>query len=315
MSPAALSPLLPATLRWLLYAVTAGMLGLAVFRSAVLDPLRREIAFPMVAFPALRRAWALGWGVAIVAALLPPVRLGVEAVRRFGPDAVLQARGILTTPWGIGWSLEVIAAGLLAIGLAIAGAQGRRPGWTLVGIAASLASLVPALSGHASDLSGLSALAVLNDALHVAGAGAWVGGLALVVLVGLPAVREADIPEQLGGGVSFPAEMLIRFSRLAVAALVVVSATGAVSAWLQVGSWSALTGTGYGRILLIKLALVMPVAAVGLHHARGTRTAGEDGTDLLRPQPAIMAELTLALVVLAITAVLALTPTPAQLTP
>lgn len=46
----------PALVGWLLYATTAGMVGLAAFRWGILEPLRSERSFALVAFPALRRA-------------------------------------------------------------------------------------------------------------------------------------------------------------------------------------------------------------------------------------------------------------------
>lgn len=301
---------LSALVRWILYATTTAMVGLAVFRWAVLEPLRHEMAFAMLAFPALRRAWALGWTVAALALVLLPLRLGIEALELFGSDAIARASGILASRWGLGWWVEVVAAGLLVVGLAISGTQGRRRGWILVGIAALLSTLVPALSGHASADQRLGGLAVLNDALHVAGAGAWIGGLALVLLVGLPAAREADIPRQLAGGLHLPAAMLVRFSKLAVPAVALVVATGLVNAWIQVGSWRALTETSYGRTLLVKLALVAPTALIGLYHWRRIRPAIEAGAAPERLRPTAVAEVALALIVLGVTAVLAFTPPP-----
>ena len=139
-------------MRWLLYAAASGMLRLAAFRWLVLEPLRHEGAFVLLASLALRRAW------------------------------------------GVGWWVEVVTLVLLATLLAAAGAEGRRSGWIMVALAALLFPLVPALSGHALAQESIRSFMVLNHALHFAGDGAWIGGLLLVLVVGLPAAREADVP-------------------------------------------------------------------------------------------------------------------------
>ena len=77
--------------------------------------------------------------------------------------------------------------------------DGRADG-SCVALAALLFPLVPALSGHALAQESIRSFMVLNHALHFAGDGAWIGGPLLVLVVGLPAAREADVPAQLAGG-------------------------------------------------------------------------------------------------------------------
>ncbi|MGK5728959.1 copper resistance CopC/CopD family protein [Streptomyces sp. URMC 124] len=125
----------------------------------------------------------------------------------------------------------------VAYGLAIGGAV------VAVGLAATWA-----MAEHAS--AGLQPwLAMPVDVLHLLGVGVWLGGLAslLAVLWAGEPIRRADVQ---------------RFSRLAFASVCVLVATGLYQSWRQVGSWGALTGTEYGRWLLLKVALV--VGMVGL---------------------------------------------------
>ena len=61
--------------------------------------------------------------------------------------------------------------------------------------------------------------------------------------------------------------MVRRFSRLALAAVGVLVATGLYQAWREVGSVSGLTDTTYGRLLLAKVAILLCVLGV----ARGSR--------------------------------------------
>ncbi|MEV5678590.1 copper resistance protein CopC [Streptomyces sp. NPDC052179] len=99
-----------------------------------------------------------------------------------------------------------------------------------------------ALSEHAS--TGIQAgLAMPMDVLHLLAVATWLGGLA-ALLVAL--YRTPDI-----GSVA-----VRRFSRVAFGSVLVLTATGIYQSWRQVGSWSALTGTRYGQLLLIKVGLL-----------------------------------------------------------
>ena len=191
------------------------MLGIAAFRWLVLERIRTEQAYPLLAFPALRRLWGVGWSVAAFALLLLPLRLGLQAITLFGTDAASRSGALLASTWGVSWWLQLVAAILLAVGLWTGGAQGRRAGWALVAFGALLVAVVPPLSGHAA---GEHPLLVVNDAVHVAAVGTWVGGLFLVLLVGIPAIREADVPRELGGDITALATLVASFSRIAVVA-------------------------------------------------------------------------------------------------
>ncbi|AUG78757.1 ABC transporter [Kitasatospora sp. MMS16-BH015] len=91
------------------------------------------------------------------------------------------------------------------------------------------------------------ALALPLGALHLLAMALWLGGL-VTVLVGLR------------HGLETAAVQL--FSKLAFWSVVVLVVTGVYQSWRGVGSWGALTGTEYGRLLLIKTGCV--VAMVGV---------------------------------------------------
>ncbi|ANW19317.1 copper resistance CopC/CopD family protein [Streptomyces clavuligerus] len=131
----------------------------------------------------------------------------------------------------------------LTFGLAVGGTV------VAAGIAATWA-----LSEHAS--TGIqTGLAMPLDVLHLLAVACWLGGLAAL----LTALHRVP---------SFGADAARRFSRVAFASVVVLAVTGLYQSWRQLGSWSALTGTEYGRWLLVKVALV----AVMLGVARYSRT-------------------------------------------
>jgi len=133
----------------------------------------------------------------------------------------------------------------LTFGLAVGG------GVVAAGIAATWA-----MSEHAS--TGLQAgIAMPVDVAHLLAVAAWLGGL-VSLLVAL--YRTPDI----GSGA------VRRFSRVAFGSVLVLAATGIYQSWRQVGSWSALTGTRYGQLLIIKIVLIAVLLAVAWFSRRWT---------------------------------------------
>ncbi|MFD5555666.1 copper resistance CopC/CopD family protein [Streptomyces sp. NPDC127068] len=113
-----------------------------------------------------------------------------------------------------------------------------------------------ALSEHAS--TGIqTGLAMPLDVVHLLAVAAWLGGLVTLVT----ALYRAP---------SIDAAAVRRFSALAFGSVVVLAVTGLYQSWRQVGSWSGLTGTDYGRLLLLKVGLVAVVLAVAWFSRRWT---------------------------------------------
>ncbi|MFK4069538.1 copper resistance CopC/CopD family protein [Streptomyces sp. NPDC029674] len=141
----------------------------------------------------------------------------------------------------------------LTFGLAIGGTV------VAIGIAATWA-----MAEHAS--TGIQAgIAMPVDVLHLLAVAAWLGGLA-TLLVALFRTSAVD------------ASAVRRFSTVAFTSVVVLAATGTYQSWRQVGSWSALTGTSYGQLLLVKIGLVVVLVGVASVSRRWTgRIAAEAG--------------------------------------
>ncbi|MFJ8391526.1 copper resistance CopC/CopD family protein [Streptomyces sp. NPDC094144] len=113
-----------------------------------------------------------------------------------------------------------------------------------------------ALAEHAS--TGIQpGIAMPVDVLHLLAVATWLGGLA-ALLVAL--YRTPDVTP----------DAVRRFSRIAFCAVLVVVATGIYQSWRQLGSWSALTGTGYGQLLLVKVGLVAVLVGVASFSRRWT---------------------------------------------
>lgn len=133
----------------------------------------------------------------------------------------------------------------LTFGLAVGG------GVVAAGIAATWA-----MSEHAS--TGVQAgVAMPVDVLHLLAVAAWLGGLVslLVALYRTPDIGSSAVR---------------RFSRVAFGSVLVLAATGIYQSWRQVGSWSALTGTRYGQLLITKVALIAVLLAVAWFSRRWT---------------------------------------------
>ncbi|MQS13079.1 ABC transporter [Streptomyces kaniharaensis] len=90
-------------------------------------------------------------------------------------------------------------------------------------------------------------LALPLGLLHLIAMAVWLGGLAALLV----ALRE---------GVG--AEVVDRFSKIAFGAVALLTATGIYQSWRGLGSWGALTGTEYGRLLLVKTGCVVAMLGV-----------------------------------------------------
>jgi copper transport protein len=136
----------------------------------------------------------------------------------------------------------------LAFGLAIGGTV------VAAGLAASWA-----MAEHAS--TGIQpGLAMPVDVLHLLAVAVWLGGLSTLLVALFRAPAEAQIE----------AATVRRFSRVAFGSVTVLAATGIYQSWRQVGSWSALTGTSYGQLLLVKVGLVAVLVGLGWISRRWT---------------------------------------------
>jgi copper transport protein len=124
----------------------------------------------------------------------------------------------------------------------------------------------PGLSGHAgtTDPVGLNLAA---DMLHMVAAAAWMGGLLLLLGVAIPATRK--LPN--GSRARVLAPMVARFSDVAVVAVAVLLVSGGLRAWAEVRALDALTDANYGVVLLVKLAAVLPILALGAINNRWTK--------------------------------------------
>jgi copper transport protein len=193
--------------------------------------------------------------------------------------------------------------------------RGRGP-ILLAGLVVLGLLLRAALAGHAKASSPLVPN-VLAALVHVTAAAVWLGGLAVLIAVAFPALKEAQEVER----VKVMARVVSRFSDLAVVAVFAIVVSGTYAAWVEIRTLGALTGSSYGLVFLAKIGTFVPVLALGAINNRWTkprllRAAREDEYRGERPLLVLYRlvglEVVLIAVVLGLTAFLMGLSPPAQ---
>jgi copper transport protein len=296
--------------RWLHLLGTILLLGVVTFRFAVLDPVARKGGFEAVrtrAEGALRRfAWVAG--VVLLVTLVTRLEHQLRELGG-GDELAWQFLGFLLfrTGWGAGWGLHLAALVLLVIGLVLSrrvGAEAR--GWSILAGAAILLPLVPALQGHAMG-SELRTMTVPVMYVHVAAASAWLGGLVMLVLVGLPSVRK--LPDSAGSKPPL-ARVVDAFSRVGLVCVTILVIAGLTTSYLYGIEPADLVGTAWGRTLALKLAIAGAAFLLGFYNWRRVRPSLEANPDPGALRIPATLEAILGIVVLLVTAALVATPLP-----
>jgi len=131
-----------------------------------------------------------------------------------------------------------------------------RSAWP-IGVGAVVVLMSFWFDGHTVS-KGFRPMHALLDTVHVAAGSVWVGGV-----VSLSAI--AWLRHRRGNDANV-AELVIRFSRVAAMALGAVALAGVLMAFIVLDSFSDLTGTEWGKTLLLKTAAVVVAASVGAYN-------------------------------------------------
>lgn len=236
--------------------------------------------------PAPRVATAALWSVPMASVAL----LGAQAMDLTGDGAAALAR---MDAWAMAVSSPFGIAAGLALGAGLLAMTGHR---LPVLLAWALAALSFASAGHAARAEPVALMAPLVFA-HAFALIFWAGALPGLVV----ALRRPDTEA-----------LMARFSRLAVPMVALLVLSGAVLAWRQIETVTALTSTAYGLAFLAKMAVFVCVLALaGWHKLRLTPMLASNGAlarlHFTRP---LRLELGLMLALLALTAAFRLTPPP-----
>lgn len=252
---------------------------------------------------------ALGWQVFVVTGHADGLASGAAWLRLLG-----------ATQYGTVWLLRHALLLLMAALVLLQESETSLADWLSWRIeAALLAALgvgLAAWAGHAVGVDPDTALPALVNAWHLVGAGAWLGALPALALLLRAASREEGADSR-----PFAVLAVRRFSAWALVVMTVIVVTGVWNAWYEVGGVPGLVGTPYGRLVLLKVALLIPVLSLaGWSRLRLLPRLGGDGATVGRPAMrrlagfvALEALVGAALVVVA--AVLAVTPPGLHTTP
>ena len=274
-------------LRWAGFSLLAMLVGaVGVVRFVLNDRAPDDLHLREHLREARCRVLAWSAGCSCLALLAGVGLLGVQAAslqetplgRVSSWELLLQMIG--QTRWGAIWLLrEVLLFVMTGVLFLMYRAEHRRSrcqlraddtardGWwrSLWSAAAACALLLvtaQALLGHAVGVGEQVWLAVPADALHVAAAGLWVGGLAVLAYGLLPLMRTDRVELAAIARIGWR-----RFSRLAAIAVCLLFLTGFYALGRQVASLDALITTVYGLSLLAKIGLVMAMGMIGLLNA------------------------------------------------
>ena len=294
-------------IRWLIYIGMMLLTGGLGFRLFVLGSAARSERLDA------RLIWIFaGSALLTISGLLAALVLQTQMVT--GSFGTSQAMSVLReTSFGPPWLLQIFGATVAFVLLIMASMWKAIPRQVALWAAFSLshaALLGPSLSGHARAAWDEYSLAILSDWLHMVAGSMWIGGLAVLAFAIAKALGEAD-RQAAQASVS---AIIKRFTNIAIPATVLLAITGLYNTWMHVESPSALVGTTYGLVLLVKVAISGVMIILGGINAFVLRpsivTESDSGAEAgaRRLFNSVRFEMLLAVIVLLLAAILAFLP-------
>jgi len=325
--------------RWLAFAAMAALIGAVVFPALVLPAGLRAIKPDERTSKEIAKRASRLVGATIIAALAvititTLVSLWLQGWAASGQkDSLIALQDVWTdTRFGDIFTLRVsvVIGVILLSALALRRLPGllekgnlRESAWLCLAVAALALPLTTSLNSHAAAERSATELRVFVDWLHLIAGGLWVGGLLQLALLTAAIFSLTERRAAFVGGV------IPRFSQFAVPTVGVIVITGAVQWWQQLRGVFSAFDSDYGYILFVKVMLLMPllllaafnllvvrprfrrqalrlpVALEGMKAASAAVIAWER-----RFRWAVAGEVTVALVILGVTALLAETSAP-----
>jgi copper transport protein len=137
---------------------------------------------------------------------------------------------------------------------------------------ASIFIATNSITSHSSSIASWSQLGIITDFVHTIVVSIWIGGLMYIPYVLLPNL--ITISNNISGNVqqiiaqpkSILMLILSRFSVVSTICVGVVGITGLFLAWLHIQNIDELLLSNYGRTLIVKLSLILPVVILGGYH-------------------------------------------------
>jgi copper transport protein len=282
-------------LRWLTFLgagiAAAGLIWIAY--SALQDPDDRQRRRANVASVAAI--------VGLIATLLEPLLQS-----RFPPSGVTkptlsEAISGLPNPWWLRPAGLAVAIGALVV-LRV---YRRKSAWRSIGIAgacgALLALLGLALTTHVAARESLNLAAKASVSLHELSVGLWAGGLLMLAL--------AWPRGAVAGAETTGRDALRQFSKAATVLAPIGIVTGVINSGLVLPSVESLWESTWGKILIVKVAVLVPVMILAIRHKLWLRNHLERVGNAMRSTVRLESALILAVVLGGVILALSAPPT------
>jgi putative copper export protein len=150
--------------------------------------------------------------------------------------------------------------------------------WSITGLLVTGALVASAFVSHAAAQPDGRAVSILSQIAHLAAVAAWMGVLLHLFFARRHLLTSATAP--------LLAQIVRRFSPIALATTSLLAVTGIFAAWRFLQSTGALFTSAYGLTLLVKLILLAPAIAAGFMNFRSIRPAllapSDDHTPVLQ---------------------------------
>ncbi len=209
---------------------------------------------------------------AVIAAWSAVALVGIEVVNVGLQTAVLvttvdlPVSNVLSANFAVAGIIKTVAAGVLALLLW----RGAAAPWLLGAGAVELAAAT--LTTHAAARLSDNALLLGVEAIHQLGAAIWIGGIPCFVMA-LARLKDGGALRLVGG----------RFSRMSMAGVACILASGVTMSVFYIGSWAGLYGTAYGVMVGAKIGMFAMLLALGLGNFLVTERMRRDpATPVLR---------------------------------
>lgn len=267
--------------RWLSFAGIGVLLG-----GLVIAPV---IAARRVGDRRVGRLLAAAGAVGVVGTIVM-----IAAQARLLTGSFVAFGDVVDTRSGRWWfsRLAVVIAALIAVRFRAALAH---PAGRAITAAAALGVLVVVAAGGHGVAGDHTTLGFPATVIHLTGMSLWLGGLAMIAV----ALPRADTWTSASA-----------FSPWALGSVVALAASGSVNAWRQLGAFSNLVDSSFGRWLVIKLALVLGVIVVASFSRRTLRLRAEGDAATTSLHRTVTIEAVGVVVVLMATAGLVNSPPP-----
>ncbi|MBI5451379.1 MAG: CopD family protein [Gammaproteobacteria bacterium] len=185
-------------------------------------------------------------------------------------------RVLVRSDYGVWWQVRMALWMMIGVVLITTWRRGwQRMGWACYQLLAGavLIAFISSATGHAGE-EGAFTTANLVNTLHVVSGCLWGGAVLVYVMSMLPRLRQQHARPLI-------AQTANRLSGVSALALSGVMASGVYNAVHQLDNLGQLTASDYGRVLLLKLAVVAVMAVIGATNLlvvvpRVVRWAGSD---------------------------------------